>query len=675
MAAREKRIMNIPMLYRLIILLLLVVIAYIPACQGDFIWDDDHYVSENPVLASPHGLWDIWVWPIAAAIDPDDQFHYTQFRTPQYYPLIFTTFWVEYRLWGLHPAGFHWGNVVLHGLNAGLLWLLLRRLRIPFPWFAAAIFALHPVHVESVAWITERKNVLSGFFYLIAFLAYLRFSPPEEKDGEEGRKGWYAVSLLAFVAALLSKSVTCSLPAVLVLVYWWKRDPQASRERQRPEEDAGPPAPRPAAWGWLKRREVLALIPMFAVGLVLALNTARIERQFVGAQGEDWNFTAVERCLIAGRALWFYVGKLLWPYPLIFNYERWHIDAHQPWQYLFPLGCLAVFVILAWPLTPLALPKLLMPLRNLGRGPLTACLIFAGTLFPALGFFNVYPMIYYFAADHFQYLASIAMICVAMAVIQVLGRRWPWIHAPEGKFLAAVLLLALGYLTWRQGYVYRNLDTLWTDTRDKNPEAWMAQDNFGLAQANQGNYILAVQCFDRAIQINPRSPLAYTNWGFVLLKHGREAESVAREAQKVGDEARARQNFAEAKRWYERALEKTTKAAECDHTNDPGLFFNMGYVYVHLEDHERAIPCFEKALDAIASFRRYQDLTKLIPQYENILASSLLKVGRREEALRHAQRAAELAQREAERHPEVEKHQRDLEKYNELVKEAQGGQP
>ena len=194
---------------RFLILVLLVLLAYAPAYRTcGFIWDDDGYVEENKTLRSTVGLREIWLRPGA---------------TPQYYPLVFTTFWVEYHLWGLRPMGYHIVNVLLHGLNSGLLWLLLRRLNVSGAWFAAAIFALHPVHVESVAWVTERKNVLSGFFCLLAFLAYLRFAPPERPE-EKPAWRWYAVSLGLFLAALLSKTITCSLPAVLVLVYWWKRD-------------------------------------------------------------------------------------------------------------------------------------------------------------------------------------------------------------------------------------------------------------------------------------------------------------------------------------------------------------------------------------------------------------------------------------------------------------------
>jgi protein O-mannosyl-transferase len=132
-----------------LLLVVAVLIAYLPALQGGYIWDDNRYVTENPILPQPDGLAAIWTDPGA---------------TIQYYPMVFTTFWLEYRLWGLNPLGYHATNILLHALSALLLWAILRRLAVPGAWLAAALFALHPVHVESVAWVTERKNVLSGLF-------------------------------------------------------------------------------------------------------------------------------------------------------------------------------------------------------------------------------------------------------------------------------------------------------------------------------------------------------------------------------------------------------------------------------------------------------------------------------------------------------------------------------
>jgi hypothetical protein len=270
-------------------LLVLVLLAYTPALDAGFVWDDDDYVTANVTLRSVTGLARIWVEPGAV---------------PQYYPMAFTSLWLDYRLWGMRPFGYHLVNVLLHGLNAVLLWRLLVMLAVPGAWLAAAVFAVHPVHVESVAWVTERKNVLSGAFYLGAFLAYLRFAPPGGRGA--GPVAWraYAAALALFVLAMLSKTVTCTLPAALLIVLWWKR-------------------PRLAA------RDVLPLLPFFALGLGLSLVTIWMEKHHVGAQGADWALSAVDRCLIAARALWFYLGKLVWPAPLVFNYPRWRSSSSR----------------------------------------------------------------------------------------------------------------------------------------------------------------------------------------------------------------------------------------------------------------------------------------------------------------------------------------------------------
>ena len=182
-------------------LLLMTVVVYEPAFHAGFIWDDDSYVTRNRLLSDPIGWLRAWI--------PG--------TTPQYYPVVFTMFWIEHVIWGLNPLGYHAVNVLLHAANAVLVWRLASWLRIPGAWLIGAVFAVHPVHVESVAWITERKNVLSGFFYLLAALAYLRFdslrfpSPKQQSETSHRTWQWYGVSLGCFALALLAKTVTMSV--------------------------------------------------------------------------------------------------------------------------------------------------------------------------------------------------------------------------------------------------------------------------------------------------------------------------------------------------------------------------------------------------------------------------------------------------------------------------------
>jgi hypothetical protein len=400
------------------VMVLLVVIGYIPALAGGFVWDDDNYITDNPALRSLAGLAQIWFQPHS---------------TPQYYPLVFSTFWLEYRLWGLNPAGYHAVNVLLQAANGLLLWILLKRLGVPGAWLAAAVFAVHPVHVESVAWVTERKNVLSGLFYLGAAICLLRVISVED-DGVDapGRWRWYAAALVLFLCALLSKTVTCSLPAAMVLVVWWKR-------------------------GRIRGRVAAVLIPLFLLGLAFGLWTAWLERHHVGAEGSEWQLTLVESVLVAGRALWFYAGKLVCPTELTFTYPHWDINARLWWQYAHPLGVLLV-VLALW------------VLRNrIGRGVLAGVLYFCITLLPALGFFPVYPFRFSYVADHFQYLASAGLIAVAVGALTQGASRLPSSAANLVRPAALALLALLSVLTWRQSSIYENSETLWRDTLAKNP--------------------------------------------------------------------------------------------------------------------------------------------------------------------------------------------------------------
>jgi tetratricopeptide (TPR) repeat protein len=465
-----------------LLLVAMTVIAYIPAIHAGFIWDDDDYVQNNRLLRSADGLWRIW-------------FHIG--ATPQYYPSVHTSYWIEYHLWGLNATGYHVVNILLHALGAILLWRVLIRLSVPGAWLAAAVFALHPVQVESVAWITERKNVLSGVFYFASALAYLHFALPGDDGERPRRKGpYYALSLMLFLCALCSKTVTCSLPAALLLVLWWKR--------HRPP--------------W---RDAAMLAPFLVCGLAFGILTAAMERYRVGAIGEEWNLSFVERALIAGRALWFYASKLAFPVDLAFIYPRWQINPAAWQQYVYPVAAMAVPVAL-W-----------LARHKIGTGPLVGVLVFGGTLFPALGFFNVYPMRYSWVADHFQYLATVGLIAATVAVAHHCVDRVGGSRSILWPAFSVALPAVLGLLTLRQAGVYSDLETLWRDTLSKNPGAWMAHNNLanilrekGNVSGAMGHLQEAMEHFQEAVRLNPRDPFAYNNLGGLLIGMGRIDEAI-----------------------------------------------------------------------------------------------------------------------------------------------------
>jgi len=435
------------------------VLAYGPAVGNGFIWDDDDYVTDNQTLRTVDGLKHIWL---------------DRGAVPQYYPLTHTTFWIEYQLWGEWPAGYHTVNILLHALAGVLLWRLLLRLDVRGAWLIAAVFALHPVMVESVAWITERKNVLSGVLAIASLIAYRRFKP-----GGDGRR-FYALSLLCYACALLSKSVTVTLPPVILLLTWWKS-------------------------GRITRRDVMPTLPMFAIGLAAGLNTIWMERHVVGAQGEIFDLGLLDRVLVAGRALWFYAGKMVWPHNLTFIYPRWTIDPAAWWQWLYPAAAIAVMIVL------------FLLRKRIGRGPLTAVLLFAGTLFPALGFFDVYPMRFSFVADHFNYLSSIGVIAIVVSLL---------VRLPGAPIAGGVILIALGAVTWQQTPIYKNHHTLWRDTIVKNDQAVIAYTNLGIARTDAGAYDEAQELLERALDLDPDNRLTLNALGNVHKQAGRLPEAI-----------------------------------------------------------------------------------------------------------------------------------------------------
>jgi tetratricopeptide (TPR) repeat protein len=449
------------------VLIAMTLIAYAPAWNGKPIWDDNMHMTK-PELRTLDGLTRIWIQPGA---------------TQQYYPAVHSAFWVAYKLWGDSPAPYHLLNILLHGFSAVLLFRILLRLAIPGAWLAAAIFALHPIQVESVAWISELKNTLSGVLFLSAALFYLNFD-------RNRRRSDYLLALALFGFALMSKTVTASLPAALLVTFWWKR----------------------GTLSW--KRDVLPIVPFFVIGAAAGLVTIWVERKLIGAEGHAFEFTMVERLLIAGRVCWFYLGKLLWPVDLMFIYPRWEVSQQVWWQYLFPIVLLAVLAIV-W------------LLRKRSRGPIAGGLLFVGMLFPALGFFNVYPFVYSFVADHFQYLASIGIIVPVTTGLVLLLNHAGVRSLPVRRGLALLLLLGLGVLTWRQARAYADPITLYRNTLEKNPECFMAHNNLSVALLEKGQTKEAIVHSQKALEIRPNDAQPHVSLGDALLRMKKIDQAIA----------------------------------------------------------------------------------------------------------------------------------------------------
>lgn len=515
--------------------------AYWPALRGGFVWDDDGHVT-RPELRPLAGLWRIWSEPGA---------------TQQYYPVLHSAFWLEHRMWGDSPLGYHLANVLLHLAACLLLFRLLRRLDVPGALLAAAVFALHPVCVESVAWISEQKNTLSTVFYLGAALAYLDFD-------EGRRRGRYALATGLFVLALLSKSVTASLPAALLVVFWWRR----------------------GSLSW--KRDVLPLAPWLCLSAAAAAVTPWVESKYVGATGSAFSLGLAERILVAGRALWFYLGKIVWPADLVFIYPRWAVDAHAAWQFAFPAAAV------------MALAGLFL-LRRRSRGPLAAALLFAGSLFPALGFVNVYPFVFSYVADHFQYLAAAIMISALSAGLVTAARRLP----PSGRNLARAasvgLVAVLAVLTWRRCGTYRDIETFYRSILEGNPASWLAHDNLGVVLVQRGRLDEAAGHYREAIRLKPDYPEAYNNYGNVLAqtKHWVEA------GEAYAGALRARPSFSEAEINWGNAM------------NDAGQFRDAEAHFRNVLSRWRDNPSAHYGLaNALANLGR---LAEAVPEYEETL--------------------------------------------------------
>lgn len=501
--------------------MLVTLSAYIYTLNCGYIWDDERHVLMDSSLWGLAGLWKIW---------------FTR-EMQQYYPLIYSSFWLESNLWGLSPALSHLINAAFHALNAFLIYAVLKHLNVRGALFAGLIFALHPVHVESVAWISERKNVLSGFFYLLSLYAFLKSEDTPEK------KGLYILSLVLFVMALLCKTVACTLPVALIIIRWMRgRD-------IRPGYIAG-------------------LIPFFALGLAFGLLTVWWEANLVGASGQMWELSYIERALLAGRIFWFYLYKLLAPFELIFIYPRWQVDSSAVWQWLPPAGAV------------LSVALLLALSRWIGRRPFAAMAFFLVTLFPALGFIDVYPFQFSFVADHFQYIASAGPISLFAGMAVWAARRCGKTSPATGMLAAVVLLAALWALSFNQTFAYKDSSSIWNDTIAKNPNAWIAHTNLAVPSIST-DQDFAITHLEKAYGLNPSNETIAHALGLAFFEKSRKLSAKDMEAEALEYNGRAIALFKEAL-----ALEPRYATAH----------INLGASLANAEDYDGAIKHFQIAL-------------------------------------------------------------------------------
>jgi tetratricopeptide (TPR) repeat protein len=434
-----------------------VIAAFWPVFSAGFIWDDDTMLTTNPLM---HGLLRT-IWFSSEPID--------------YFPLTYTSLWLEWRMWGMNALGYHVTNVLLHAASCVILWRVFERLKFPAAWLAALLFAVHPVNVESVAWIAERKNVLAMFFYALTALWFVAFA-------QTGKNRFYAFSIVAFLLSLLAKPAAVAWPIIAFGILWFFSNTQST-------------APVSERF----KKNILRVLPFVALSLGASIVTVWFQNhRAIGndvIHHHDWP----TRLATAGGTIWFYLTKAVVPFPLSFVYPMWHIDAHSLTAYV-PWIVLCIVTSVLWNFR-----------KTWGKALLMALAYFILLLAPVLGFLNVYFQRYAYVADHWQYFALPAITVLLAAAMYKL----------RAQYLGIALVLVFGAMTFAQCRVYHNEDTLWADTLKKNPNCWLAINNIAFRKQQAGLIDEAYQLHKKSIAIEPIQPEAHNNLGNLLLNAGK----------------------------------------------------------------------------------------------------------------------------------------------------------
>jgi len=582
------------------------VLPYLPALRGGFVWDDEPLITSNLLLRTSSGLGEIWAGS----------------RTADYFPLTNTVFWIEHHLFGNNATGYHALNILLQAANALLLWRILLRLKIPGAFLAGLIFAIHPVHAESVAWISELKNVLSMFFFLISALFFFEI----EDQRFLNRTVAYSASLVAFLLALLSKTQVVFLPVALLLCAWWRNSPVEPKRQGKGNS-------------LRLQRAIVRTVPFFLIAIVFGLITIWFQNRGIGEE-EIILGPFTRRLTNAGMAIWWYAKQVFAPVQLMAVYPQWRFDTPALVEWL-PLFAIIGGLLLLW--------------RRHSRGLLLAFAYFIIALLPVIGIVRMsYARSGALVADHLQYFADISLIALFSAGV---ARLWSNGRHEIRIVTATVILVLLGLMgsyTWARAGVYRDEQTLWQDNFSKNPNTWQGHNRVGQLLFKQEKFAEAAPHFERAVQLKPELADNYNLLGVVYcrlqrfeegiaqyrkglqLNEGRPstAQSVstatmrvnlanalsltgnsfsdlAQAASERGDVTAAQADTKEANARFTEAIEQYEKALAIE-PEHPAIHRNLGILLSRLGRNEEAIPHLRKVLQLVPNEPSAREILDMI---------------------------------------------------------------
>jgi tetratricopeptide (TPR) repeat protein len=561
-----------------LVLVIVTLLVYLPVWHAGFVWDDERFITSNHMLQAPDGLYRIWF--TTEAMD--------------YYPLTSSFWWLQWRLWGTNAAGWHAVNILFHAANVVLVWMVLRRLKIPGAWLAALLFAVHPVNVATAAWISEQKNTLSMLFFALSILWYLRFD-------DEGGWRWYGISLSAFLLALFSKTAVVMLPVVLLGCVWWLR-------------------------GRLRPKDWLCTVPFFFLSLVMGFVSIWFEynRDLGGHATRTDGF--LSHLAVAGLAPWFYLSKAVLPLDLNVIYPKWEIDPHRLVSWLpaaLWIGCFLVF----W-----------RQRKTWGRAALFGFGYFIVTLFPVLGFFDQGFYRFSLVADHWQYYSIVGIVALGVVAGERICREIAGENSSSVKAVASVLVLtALAAATWTRASLYANAETLWRDTIARNPNAWVAHYNLGLALARSGRLQEAVGHWEQALRIKPDYVDAHNNLGVALDQAGRIPEAMEHLEQAL----RIKPDSAEAHYNLGKALAEAGRVPEAIAHYEQALRLKPDYAEAHC-NLGVALKQSGRIPEAVA---QYEQALRIKPDFAEAhccLGNALLQEGKISDAIAQTEQALRI---------------------------------